>query len=118
MSATDDEIINPPTANPDPYATSAGDPRILVGLERLNIGGRDPSLPTFYRYTGGVHPQLPVLNNPSVQRDCYVYLIDATSDGKRRFQAMAKSMQVPGGLTNHPGGNAGMYFFGCIHHLD
>lgn len=110
MSAAADEATQPPAANPDPYASNTTDPRILAGLQRLNIVGRDPALPTFYRYTEGVHPQLPVHNDPSVERDCYVYLIDATSDGKRRFQDMAKSMQVPGGLTNHPGGNAGMYF--------
>ena len=69
-------------------------PRVLVGLTRVLLRGRDPRLPWIYRYTAedGQHPNI---REGAPVNSIYVYIFDSSQDGKNLAEALEKELEIP-----------------------
>lgn len=76
---------------------------VLKGLQILDLPGRSVSLPPLYEYIDGPHP---LCRSLSQTARVYVYIVDSSPEGKRRFQEISEAQRVPEGPIgggNNPG---------------
>ncbi|KAI0083084.1 hypothetical protein BDY19DRAFT_998871 [Irpex rosettiformis] len=98
-------MSNEQAKRPSSYKVESDDPRVYTGIEPFEIEGRNLALPPLFRYVDGTHPQLRNEGHQARIGTVYVYLVDASTDGRAAFHALSSTMRIPSGRIDQAGGN-------------
>lgn len=69
--------------------------KALRGLKRMYLSGRDPRVPPWYQFEGP-HP-LQSDANPENIRNTYIFFVDPTEKGKKKWIVLQEQLKIPYG---------------------